>query len=215
MTTGPTPALVEAIGGTLDWDALFAAGRPRELEIGSGKGLFLLNAGRRHPDVDFVGIELARKYARRAAERLERHGLANVRVVWGDARRLLGSVPDRSVRAVHVYFPDPWWKKRHRKRRMFQPEFIAQAARVLVPGGRLEIATDVGSYFEEIVALMADSPAFATLPALDPGDPEHDLDYLTHFERKYRIEGRPIFRARYATRSDPPREGSAPCDVAP
>lgn len=209
--TDPTTPLVEAIDGQLDWDGLFETEAERELEVGSGKGLFLLNAGQRHPEVQFVGIELSRKYARRSAERLARNGLKNVRVVWGDARRLIAlQVPDRAVRAVHVYFPDPWWKKRHRKRRIFDAGFVKQVARVLKDQGRLEIATDVESYFEEIRELLRSDACFEERPADDPLQPQHDLDYLTHFERKYRIEGRPIYRARYVRRSGPCSEEPQP-----
>ena len=209
--TDPTPPLVEAIDGQLDWDGLFEDRAERELEVGSGKGLFLLNAARRHPEVQFVGIELSRKYARRAAERLARHGLTNVRVVWGDARRLIATrVPDASVLAVHVYFPDPWWKKRHRKRRIWEPGFVEQVARVLRGRGRLEIATDVESYYLEIMCLLRGDRRFEERSVDDPARPEHDLDYLTHFERKYRIEGRPIFRARFVRSERRPVEESQP-----
>ncbi len=212
-TTSP---LIEAIDAQLDWHRLFPDDHPRELEIGSGKGLFLLNAGQSRPNVNFVGIELARKYARNAADRVAKRGLTNVRVVWGDAKALIArAIPDHSVQAIHVYFPDPWWKKRHRKRRMFQPGFVALAARLLIPGGRLEIATDVESYHEEILDLLRSSPAFLEIPVDPVADPQHDLDYRTHFERKYRIEGRPIFRSRFAAKSFATPEEADKCPVLP
>lgn len=183
---------------SLDWRTLFGSDQPVELEVGSGKGLFLANAAASNPGHNFLGVELARKYARRAAERLAQRALENVRVVRGDARLFLARcVPPQSVAALHVYFPDPWWKTRHKKRRVFCAPFVADVERVLVPGGDFWIATDVEEYFGVMQALVAGHLRFQPIPLPEPKQPEHDLDYLTNFERKYRLEGRPIYRAHY------------------
>jgi tRNA (guanine-N7-)-methyltransferase len=180
------------------WTDVFGTAGPVELEVGSGKGLFLANAARARPGHNFVGIELARKYAQRAAERVARLGLANVRVVAGDARLFLARfVPPASLKTVHVYFPDPWWKKRHKKRRVFAEPLVADIERALEPGGELLVATDVEEYFGVIRDLVAGHPRFHEFPAPEPSAPGHDLDYLTNFERKYRLEGRPIYRVHY------------------
>ncbi|WP_165221443.1 tRNA (guanosine(46)-N7)-methyltransferase TrmB [Aquisphaera insulae] len=182
----------------LSWHDLFGDGREIELEVGSGKGLFLANSAREHPDRGYFGIEISKKYARLAAERAVKAGLTNVRVWPGDAGPVVGKlVPDASVAAVHVYFPDPWWKKRHKKRRVFTESLVASVLRILKPGGRLEVATDVEEYYEVIRALVAAEPRLPEQPAMSLREPEHDLDYLTNFERKFRIEGRPIHRASY------------------
>jgi tRNA (guanine-N7-)-methyltransferase len=180
------------------WPELFGNDHPVELEVGSGKGLFLVNAAVGNPAHNFLGVELARKYARSAAERVARRALPNVKVLPGDARALLARyVPPGSLRAVHIYFPDPWWKTRHKKRRVFVAPFVADVQRGLESGGDFRIATDVEEYFAVMRELMAQHPRFVAQPPPEPHTPEHDLDYLTNFERKYRIQGRPIFRAHY------------------
>jgi tRNA (guanine-N7-)-methyltransferase len=193
-----TPVSLDFPAQVLDWTEVFGDARPVELEVGSGKGLFLANAATAWPDRNFLGIELSRKYARKAAERLAKRGLGNVRVVAGDARKFLEAfTPGRSLAAVHIYFPDPWWKKRHRKRRVFCEPFVADVARALRPGGEFFAATDVEEYFGVMREIMEAHPEFVPQPLEAPREPQHELDYLTNFERKYRIEGRPIYRAHY------------------
>jgi tRNA (guanine-N7-)-methyltransferase len=197
------PFLIEATApdesAPIDWSRTFGNDRPVVIEVGSGKGLFLVNAATRHPDRNFFGIELSRKYARLAAERLASSGVLNARIRRGDARFVLARlVPESSVRAVHIYFPDPWWKKRHKKRRVFTETLVSDIGRVLEPGGELHIATDVEEYFGIIRTLVSGHGRFLEEPVAAPRDPEHALDYLTNFERKYRIEGRPIFRVSYS-----------------
>lgn len=188
----------EGVEPPIAWPQIFGNDHPVELEIGSGKGLFLANAGAARPDHNFFGIELARKYARRAADRVAKLGLGNVRVLPGDALLFMNRfVPPASLAALHVYFPDPWWKARHKKRRVFGPPLIKDAERTLIPGSKLHVVTDVEEYFGVITALMAENDRFRLLPAATPHDATHELDYLTNFERKYRLEGRPIHRALY------------------
>ena len=184
----------------LSWSAIFGNEHPVELEVGFGKGLFLLTAAQQRPEVNFVGIEIERKYVLFTANRLAKRCLANVRLICGDARVVLSDrVPAASVQAIHVYFPDPWWKTRHRKRRVFTGEFARQCARALRAGGCLFLATDVEEYFALITELVASETSLARLPP--PKGPKHDLDYLTNFERKYRRAGKPIYRASYCNAS--------------
>jgi tRNA (guanine-N7-)-methyltransferase len=182
----------------LDWSAVFGNDRPVELEVGCGKGLFLLTSAAARPETNFAGIEIVRKYQLFTATRLAKREVKNVRVACADARLFLRDcVPAASLQTVHVYFPDPWWKKRHHKRRVFTEEFAGQCSRVLRPGGELSAATDVPEYAVVMAQTMAALAEFRALPPPEPGTPTHDLDYLTNFERKFRKQGKPIFRLRY------------------
>lgn len=184
--------------GPIDLRQFFGNDHPVELEVGSGRGLFLQNSALAHPDRNYLGVEYDIKEARRGALRLHKRDLPNVRVLGANVFEVLPKfIPDRSVAAVHVYFPDPWWKRRHRKRRVFNPTFLAQVARVLQPSGWLHSWTDVEEYFGVITQLVNSCPAFAWHPPPDERSPEHDLDYHTSFERKKRKLGLPIFRARW------------------
>ncbi len=189
---------LEGVAPPLAWPEVFGNDAPVDLEVGSGKGLFLANAAAARPSRNFLGIEIARKYAYQAAKRLAKRELTNARMYPGDARDFLARfVLPSSLAAVHIYFPDPWWKTRHRKRRVFCEPFVVDVARALQPQGDFHFATDVEEYFGVMQTLMANHPEFDPQPTPEPHTPEHDLDYLTNFERKYRIEGRPIHRAHY------------------
>jgi tRNA (guanine-N7-)-methyltransferase len=192
--TGPAPSVVEEFQ-TLNWSQVFDNPNPVEIEVGFGKGLFLLNAGQARPETNFLGIEIERKYTLFTATRLAKRVLPNVKVSACDAHWFLNTlVADNSVAAIHVYFPDPWWKNRHRKRRLFTEAFAVQCARVLTIGGRLHLVSDVQAYFEESARMLAHLQVFTPLPPPDVRDPQHEMDFLTNFERKYRREGRPIYR---------------------
>jgi tRNA (guanine-N7-)-methyltransferase len=171
-----------------------SAGRPIDLEIGSGKGTFLTQQAKLEPDVDFLGIEWAKAYWRHAADRARRHGLANVRLLWADATVFVRHyVADGTLRRVHIYFPDPWPKKRHHKRRSVQAPFLRELHRVLRPAGEVRLATDHGAYFEWMQD-HADQVAdrFERRPFERPGSAGEGELVGTNFERKYRREGRPF-----------------------
>ncbi|MFM8571965.1 MAG: tRNA (guanine(46)-N(7))-methyltransferase TrmB [Pirellula sp.] len=171
---------------------------PIELEIGSGKGLFLTNAAKAEPNHFFIGLELAAKYAREAQAKLDRLKIHNAVFIASDATKVIASeVPDRSVVAVHVYFPDPWWKAKHKKRRVLSDETILHIQRVLKPNGQFHFWTDVLDYYEiavpRIVELTTlDGPFYVPEPTAS-----HGMDYRTHFERRTRLNGLPVYRARF------------------
>jgi tRNA (guanine-N7-)-methyltransferase len=185
----------------LDWKAFFGNDQPVELDVGCGRGLFLFNASSAHPETNYLGLELDYKEGRRAARRLSKRSQPNARVLGGDARVALTKlIPGRSVRAVHVYFPDPWWKRKHKRRRLFTDEFVDLAAGVLQSGGLLHSWTDVEDYFEVIRSLMDHHAAFETLPPPPEQEPTHDLDYQTSFERRRRQDGATIYRGLWRKR---------------
>ena len=167
-----------------------------QVEIGSGKGLFLRNAAQQFPDHNFVGIEMAKKYTRYAAYQLARHKVGNAIMLDGDGLRFMSEFAQvESITAIHVYFPDPWWKERHRKRRILKKELLDDVHRTLVPGGELHFWTDVKEYFEtslELIESVSDLDGPIDVPAKAP---EHDLDYRTHFERRMRMHDKQIFRS--------------------
>jgi len=181
----------------IDWSELFGADRAVEIEIGCGKGAFLLDYARAHPEINLLGMENQPRWARWIERRLERTPLANARVLCVDAALVVTHfVRDASVRAYHVYFPDPWWKRRHHKRRLVSGAFAAALFRTLEPRGIVHLATDVAARFasmrEEFAALPFERREFPT--------PTPEGRPLTNFERKYRAEGRPLY---YATFTKP------------
>ena len=194
--------VLDDLEGEITSAALYGNDRPLEIDVGCGRGMFLLNAALRDPDRNWLGIELDYKEGRRAASKLHKRQLANARVLGGDVRvAFTRLVPAHGVAALHVYFPDPWWKKKHRRRRLFTDEFVGMASRVLRPGGLFHSWTDVGDYFEVIRALMDHHPDFEVLPPPAERDPESDLDYQTSFERKKRQAGETIYRGLWRRRA--------------
>jgi tRNA (guanine-N7-)-methyltransferase len=176
---------------------------PLEIEVGSGKGTFLIRQASDRPGVNFLGFEWAREFHDYAADRCRRAGLSNVRLVNGDATEFLHwRCPDAIARVVHLYFPDPWPKTRHHKRRSVSDRFLKDVHRVLAPEGELRVVTDHDSYwtwmqdhFTRFTESPGDGvpPAFIRLP-FERGGADDEL-VGTNFERKYRREGRPFHAA--------------------
>ncbi len=178
---------------------LFGNDHPLEVEVGSGKGLFLTTESGRHPERNYLGIEVVHKYARHAAARVAKAGRDNAKMISGDAQALFrDSVPPGSLEAVHVYFPDPWWKKRHRKRRVVNESSVLNFLKALRVGGRFHFWTDVLDYFEGTIEMIAETaPQFGVPIPEEAAASTHDLDYRTHFERRSRQNQIPVYRVRY------------------
>jgi tRNA (guanine-N7-)-methyltransferase len=186
-------------------DLLPAGARRVEIEIGPGKGAFLLAATAARPDVFLLGIEAAAGYALQAAARLRASGQRNGLLLVDNGKLYLQDrVPPQSLEAVHVYFPDPWPKRRHRGRRFFTADSPALLARVLVDGGCCYVATDNAAYAGQICRVLGGAPEFerddgAVAAALAAG-PGHAFT-PTNFERKYIEAGRVIRRYAFRRRA--------------
>jgi len=174
---------VEGLRRPIVWGEMFGNDHPVELEIGMGKGTFLTDSAKARPGTNFFGLEYARYYWRYASDRLRRNGCENVRTARAEAGYFVREfLPEGSLSVVHIYFPDPWPKKRHNKRRLIQPGFLLEMRRVLKAGGRLQIVTDHAGYFEQIREVVTGSPLKVV---------EYEAGEVgTNFERKYLREGR-------------------------
>jgi tRNA (guanine-N7-)-methyltransferase len=178
----------------LRWPDVFGRATPTDVEIGSGKGKFLLELAQARPERSFLAIERAGKYHRLCCRRAAKRGIDNVRLIRTTAEDLLFRLlaPD-SVDTIYVLFPDPWPKKRHHKRRLFKPDVASAMASVLRPGGRLLVKTDHPGYAEVIGSVLESTTG---LLAIDAGAAFEGLP-LSGFESKYAVEGRKVFAWAY------------------
>jgi tRNA (guanine-N7-)-methyltransferase len=181
---------VDTLPKPLSWPDLFGNDHPVEMEIGMGKGTFITAQARLHPEVNYFGLEYARWFWRYASDRLRRNHCNNARTARAEAAYFVREfLPDASIHVLHIYHPDPWPKKRHHKRRLIQPPFIADVLRILVPGGRLQVVTDHREYFEQIEAVIKGS-SLQVADYAAPSWAQGEELVGTNFERKYIKEGR-------------------------
>ncbi len=172
-------------------DEIVAGDGPWELELGFGKGRYLLQRAAALPERRFLGIELVSKYYRMARHRGQRRGLSNLAVCRGEAHYLLATaIPRGFADQVHVYFPDPWPKAKHHKRRLFDPETVDLVLGAIRPGGKLVFATDFLDYGEIVVEILSSHPDL-TLELIDGPWPD---GARTHYESRFVREGKPILR---------------------
>ena len=178
----------------IDFVRIFGRSGPVHIEVGSGKGTFLLNQAKALPDENFLGIEWARKYYRYAVDRIGRWDLTNVRIIRTDAVSFIADfVPDDSVDCFHIYFPDPWPKKRHHKRRLISAGNLEHLIRCLKAGGQLRIATDHADYFEQIEQVLSSrNDVLERIEFPRPAGADAGEWTGTNFERKYLKDQRPI-----------------------
>ncbi len=190
-----------ALSTPLDVESLVAGEGSWEVELGFGKGRFLLAQAQARPEVRFLGVEQATYYYRLLSRRAARQGADNLVTLRGDALYVLSALlPAGFADAVHVYFPDPWPKNRHRKRRLFEPETVDLVLSLLKPGASLWFATDFVEYGEWVWRILASYPGFELrrIEGPWPGGPR------TNYEAKFVEEGRPILRLEARRSRQPP-----------
>ena len=186
---------LEDLEGKIDFTQIFGRTGEVHIEIGSGKGTFLLKQAQAHPGDNFLGIEWARKYYRYAVDRIGRWDLKNVRIIRTDAAVFLAdNIADNSVDCFHIYFPDPWPKKRHHKRRFICQINLEHLIRCLKTGGQLKIATDHTDYFELIQNLINNEKKRLEEIRFHPTAGADTGEWVgTNFERKYINDKRSIY----------------------
>ncbi|MGZ5476050.1 MAG: tRNA (guanosine(46)-N7)-methyltransferase TrmB [Thermoanaerobaculia bacterium] len=176
----------------LNMAELFGNTNPVILEIGSGKGRFLIGSAMERPDINFIGIEKSLHYHRLIRDRILKRGLQNIRLINHDAFQVMQKMfADASVAEIHIYFPDPWPRPKEQKRRIIRADALTEMRRVLVDGGSGIYVTDHREYAEKAAPEIAKVfRAESRTPG--PGDPPR-----TNYEAKYRAEGRAIFEVRF------------------
>ena len=170
--------------GPLDLEAIFGRRAPRCLEIGFGIGEVIGSLAENHPHIDYLGIEVHRPGVGRLMLRAEQAKARNLRVVCHDAVEVLDKLADGSFEEILVFFPDPWHKKRHHKRRLIEPKFVAAAAAKLRPGGVIRLATDWQAYAEQMLAVCGANPHLESLSADGTFVLRPDFRPPTRFERR-------------------------------
>lgn len=185
----------EQIQSKLDLDDIFTKKAPVEMEIGSGKGTFLLNQALEFKETNFIGIEWTSKYYRYAVDRLGRWGVKNVRILRTDAPVFIAEhIPDNSISGYHIYFPDPWPKARHHKRRFVCKNNLEILHKTLIPNGFVNIATDHTDYFKWMLEHIEQcKKIFEKVDYSKPAGAEQGEMAGTNFERKYIKEGRQVY----------------------
>ena len=172
---------------------IFPANGEIELEIGYGRGMFLIGRAQAAPSARLLGIEIKKKLAYQVAQRCERLALEHVRALAGDVRGVLPAArPDAAIARAFIHFPDPWWKKRHAKRRVLSDDLLGQLARLLRPRGELFIQTDVEERASDMLSQLREHPAFE-LPGSGLVD-ENPYGARSNREQRAIEDGLPVFR---------------------
>jgi len=180
----------------LDWRGVFPREQPIEIDLGCGKGAFLLWAARTYPDRNFVGVERLLRRLRRVDRKAVRDSLENVRLIRVEATYLIAKlIPDGSISTYHVLFPDPWPKRRHHPRRLICVPFLAEMHRTLTADGVINCATDHAEYFEWIQREFRKSGQF-----VEDAPPLLPQEAWTDFERGFIAAGKMVYRCRWQRR---------------
>ncbi|PIE33732.1 tRNA (guanosine(46)-N7)-methyltransferase TrmB [candidate division KSB3 bacterium] len=186
------------IESEFNWENIFGNSAPVEIEVGFGKCGFLIGHARANPDVNFLGIEVSRKYYRKGVKKIQCAELKNVRLLWGEAFHVFKRyIPDESVTHIYVNFPDPWPKKRHAKRRLLSREFLDVSARKLLPERCLEIATDVETYMADTLELLRSHERFDYVYSLTHAELNQERPYRSDYEQVFFEEGKSLYYTKY------------------
>jgi tRNA (guanine-N7-)-methyltransferase len=188
----------------LDLAAAFGREAAKIFEIGFGMGETTAKIAAAHPEIDYLGVEVHNPGVGALCKLVAENSLANVRIVQHDAVEVLRDmIPDGALAAVHVFFPDPWRKARHYKRRLIQPDFVALAARKLAPGGYLHCATDWENYAEWMLDVLSASALENTADGYAPRPPHRPL---TKFEQRGLRLGHGVWDLLFRRPSNPEKE---------
>jgi tRNA (guanine-N7-)-methyltransferase len=178
----------------MDFNIIFQRQAPITLEIGFGMGYSLLVQAKQCPEKDFIGIEVHRPGIGSLLTQLHQQHLTNVRVISADAVDVLHRcIPDRSLDKIQIFFPDPWPKKRHHKRRLIQPEFVALLTKKLKPQGLLHLATDWEDYAQHMMTVLIASNCFTRIDLIDQRP-------MTKFENRGKKLGHQVWDLLYKLR---------------
>lgn len=176
---------IEPAPTPLQLDNLFGRTAPKILEIGFGAGESLFEMASNNPQLDYLGIEVHRPGVGRLLANVHEAQLTNVRVICDDAVLILNQqIANASLDKVQIFFPDPWHKKRHHKRRIIQPEFVELLAQKIKTDGLLHVATDWQNYAEHILHVLTNSPHFINTAKDNQYSPRPDVRPLTRFEQR-------------------------------
>jgi tRNA (guanine-N7-)-methyltransferase len=182
----------------LCWETIFGNTLPVEIEIGFGKCGFLIEIATQHPAVNFLGIEVSRKYYRKGIKKIQRANTRNVKLLWGEAFHIFTRyIADNSIASLYINFPDPWPKKRHAKRRLLNAGFVATAARKLSPEGCIEIATDVKAYIYDVMKIFQTIDAYKMVYYTTSKEAKYHRQYRSEYEKEFLEEGKDLHYAKY------------------
>ncbi len=183
----------ESLNGRIDFAALFSRDADVHIEVGSGRGAFLLNQAINFPKINFLGIEWASRFYRYSVDRMGRWNITNVRLIRTDAAWFIEKqITDNSVDCFHIYFPDPWPKVRHKRRRFFNEANLIQLVRCLKHNGIIQAATDDADYFEQIQNLIEARDDLKAVPFQPAAGAKDGESVGSNFERKYIKDNRPV-----------------------
>ncbi len=194
----------EELDGRIDFVRIFGRAGPVHIDVGTGRATFLLSQAKAQPEVNFLGIEQANKYYRYAVDRIGRWGLTNVKIIRTDVQTFIAEfIPDSSVDFYHIYFPDPWPKKRHHKRRFIKAENLNQILRTLKAGGIVQVATDHEDYYQVIEKLLIEKKDLLERIDFIAAASAKEGEFVgTNYERKYIRDSRAVYIVAVRKKSD-------------